>query len=64
MWLLSIILTFTQPTELKAYYYEYESEKVCRAIAGHYRQAKFDRTRTIKNVYATCNFKKREYDYE
>lgn len=62
MWLLSIILTFTQPTELQTYYFEYESEAVCRALASQYRQAKFERT--VKNVYVTCNFKKREYDYE
>ncbi len=62
MWLLSIILTFTQPLELQTYYYTYDSRAVCEALASHYRAAKFERT--IKNVYVTCNFKKREYDYE
>jgi hypothetical protein len=56
MWQLVIILTFTAPLELKISYHKYKNEVVCRTVAAHYRQAKFEQT--IANVYASCHWVK------
>jgi hypothetical protein len=55
MWQLVMILTFIEPLTLTVSYQNYVNEHMCRAKAAHFRHAKFEKT--IKNVYASCNFK-------